>query len=1266
MLILAVLIVLNRNSTAKWVGEKVGSRLLGTHVEIGEVDIGWHAIEVQNIVVFEPNSPTETQLDIASLKVVPALHRGFGEGIWIDQVVIKQPTLHLRFDDSGCLVSVFPAGGESSGESEIGRVPVEDLLVQSASLIVHQPGRKEFRIERVDVAARFNDSIKARVIVPEVLAGAVDFRCVLDAASLSGKSRLTVTGIEIDSAELATLPLVPSSFGDDLITATVSCQVFGDHPAGEGDVQQHRIRCETQLASLRSQRFGVLCQKLTATAMQDNGHLSIDVAADPLQGMFALHSEADLTKPSPTATLTTSLADCDLSSILRTIPALAAASISTGHTAQLNMAWHEDKIEFDGVASADVSKTAFRDVSLPTATAHIKVVGQLNPREPQKLDGSVVGRVEMATYDLAEATARLGVGNYEGEVSVTSNFNIPLARISDPTSYDFDSEVRTSGVAASDFRLRDTTIVASLHRGTARLRMNAAEWVDRQDRTLASIKADAEASLADGGSVTVATEAFGEATSSLAAAIGISSLQPAGRLRLVANASSVLASASEPTSWKASTDLRGEGLSLAGESFGDINIRADLDGGRLDITPIPLRWRDSQGEILMTGTLGQRLTIRGDARIDRLRLTDVSKVVSRFSNTPLPAEGSASVHGTFALASASDVEPATLQASGDAILREARYAGSRVGDATLGWSADLAGLSVSTGSDDFMGGRFTASARMQELDWTKTQLAGEFTDVSVSRLAALSNQRFHSAGTIDGGFSVASIATLESLTGRAWLTSRQMSVHHSPIDISKANFNVTSGDVRAECGGQFAGGKFSGVAESNLRSLATHFGSSGASICNVPVTLQAQLTGLPVQKVVDAIGMSSELRSLDAKISGTCSRDQAAWDGRHLCRVVGTIEDLRWDQGRWSERISADIAVHASRIDVTGIDGRFADGSLAGSASIDFETVPTGRFEFAANRVSLRRATSPLRIDDVSGSGTVRVRGRIGPVITGRADVTIDNAVAAGISVRQASFPVDWSFATSSKTARWQCRAGDVSLGGGNVRIASEGSYTRSLNMTTSIRIEKVEMSKLMQGGSPASGTINGEMKLRAKQARTPQQFVGDYAFQFENIQALEVPILNQLPKMLSLSPSVPGRGQDGGSVHGRIGGGLVYIDELALHQSNVQVLVSGSATMEGNLNMDVVASTGSDSPTDQLLTLLDSPLMLAAPAPVALVAKANELLKDRVVRVHVTGTASQPTMRIQPGKQLSQDAVRFFLTSRFGPNVNRLSDAQSDLPKRY
>jgi hypothetical protein len=47
---------------------------------------------------------------------------------------------------------------------------------------------------------------------------------------------------------------------------------------------------------------------------------------------------------------------------------------------------------------------------------------------------------------------------------------------------------------------------------------------------------------------------------------------------------------------------------------------------------------------------------------------------------------------------------------------------------------------------------------------------------------------------------------------------------------------------------------------------------------------------------------------------------------------------------------------------------------------------------------------------------------------------------------------------------------------------------------------------------------------------------------------------------------------------------------------------------------------------------------------PVALIAQVSALLADRVVHLRVTGTVRSPTVRLDPVRLLTDEAVRFFL----------------------
>ncbi|QDT04812.1 Dicarboxylate transport [Rubripirellula lacrimiformis] len=1260
-----LMLVLARNSITRHLGIQVASWVLATEVQIDDVSIGWSTVAVQGIRVFEPAMDNAVQVSVGEVRVVASPWQGIRHGIWIDLVSVDAPVMQVRFDQSGNLVSKFPSGGESESTAPMGKIPIARLLVHDAALLVHQDGRDSFRVEGVSVKAKFDESIAANLSVPDFLGSPISFDVRLDADSLAGVSRLSIADLNIDSAQLAMLPLVPAELAVEPLSAQIQIDLLGNHPANDLDIRSHGLKLNVSVDDVHSRRFDTLCRHFQLAVTQAGGRLSVAAHADPIGGVLEVLANADLNAIHPTGEVTLNLRDVPVHGITRHIPSAKDLKSRLGAAARLAWKWGPDGIQFDGTADGQVRDTSFQGIQIPDVTANLAANSVLDPRDLTKISGQVRGDVHTSVIELDRIARQLGLPDAIGQLVASGRFQIPLGTAAEPETYVAAGSVATAGVGIAGLRLNDATVAVALSEGVAKLTSGELHVIDGANLTVAKLQTDVSASLIGDRPIEASAEAFLELTDAVRKQLGLEGVHPTGRFKFGAVASSTLDTATKPTGWKVGTRLLSTDVSIAGERVSDVDLSTRLEDGQIRMTPLLVSWRGSTCKIQTVGSVADRIELRGDMNIDQVRLGDVGNLLSRFSGSRFPARGLATVRGAFEVGTDIGGQSLALLASGKASLTEASYAGGRIGDAELNWHADLDGLSVGTQSDDFLGGQFDATALMTNLDWTQTTVAGQFSGIELPKLVALTGQPIPSTGSLEGGFRVTSIASIETLSGDAWARSRQASLRQLPIEVSAAHISISAGDLGIGSEGNVAGGRFSAAIEGGLGSLIKHFSTAEHPLSKIPLTVQAKLSSLPVDRLVRAAGLGRELRLLNATISGDVTREQSAWDGRHLCTVTGSVEDVRWGHGQLSNRISTNFVVHPTRVELTEVSGRFADGRLSGTADVDFSSVPQGLFDLSASHVNLRRATTAVGVKGISGTGTVRLRGRIAPTLTGRADVSAEHMVAGGISVRRASFPVHWSFSQASQTARWQCRAGTVSTGGGNVRIASDGSYANSLSMNTSVQVEKVDLSKLMQGGSPASGMVNGTVNLRAKNARTPKQLVGNFDFQMENIKALEIPILNQLPTMMTLSPPVPGRDQDGGTVHGRIGNGLVHIDEMALHQSNVQVILTGTATTEGRLNMDVVASTKSDSPTDGLVSLMNSPLMMAAPAPVALLVRANEMLKDRVVNVHVGGTANHPTLRLQPGKQLSQSAVQFFLTTGLGVSADRLSDVQSKTQRR-
>ena len=1263
LLALFLISVVARNSIARYAVVHLGSWILKTQIEVASIHIGLSSILIDRIRVCEPDSKDiQANVKLVAISLTP--FQGIRRGVWAKQIAVSEPTLHVRFDRNGNLISKFPDSGES--ESTSTKIPVAGLLVKDATLVVHQVGKDPFAVENVDLAATFAEKIRLRVDVDDVLGGMIQLRAVVDAETHEGQSKLTLDGFVVDTARLVTLPLVPASANNDPLIATVSISISGDHPAGELDLRKHAMKAIAVIRNVKSQRLGKLSDEFQAYATNQTGKLTVRGKGDLVEGIVELDAGCDFAAKPLAATLSISASQVNVGHL--------ASQLIPDRTIKAKLGLKTDiKVEsMDGVASfttsldASLSRIHADGIPVSDIVGNVVSSGSVALADVSSLQGDINGSAESAGVNLDSIAKRFQLPASQGDIGFSANVHIPLAGLTKPNAASLDTvsllaTVNTADVSIGDFQLHDNTASLSVKNGTAIAKYSDATVVGADKMPIASFNATAIMPLDAAESLSTNLRFSLTPTSSLARVLGVKENACSGVISANAIASCRVGHAAQLDAWKAKASLVSRDLAFANELITNIDASLELTDGQIDVPPFEIQWRDNTLTFVAKGSVQEPITLNGQVAGDDIKLSDFAELASRFSKTPLPASGIADLKGNFSLAA----KPLSIVASGSSSLRDAYYAQSRIGQANLTWSADLDGVQLRSSSNQFLGGTFDVVAKAQDLDWTKTIVEGRFRDIQASNLAGFVDRNLPITGSLDGALSVTSVASLDTLAGRAWVTSRGVSVHHLPLEITSANLSIQSSEITVNCEGAIADGRFQSAANSRLQDLITFIQTPDRNLSRAPIVMHGKLVDLPIESLTRHIRLPTELRTLGGTLNASFARQPAMLNGRSLADATASVSDLRLNRVRLSDRILGEATVYNDRVVLRRIDGRFADGRLSGKAEVRIASNPTGTFDFAANRVNLRRVSAATVPQPVSGSGTIQIRGRIGQVISGRADVSLSHGLFAGVSIPDAKFPIDWSYSQPSKVARWQCRAGMVSAGGGTVRVSTEGSFGSNLNMTTAARIERVDSSKLMQGKSVGAGIISGTVNLQAKRARSPKQFAGNYNLTLANVKTLEIPVLDQLPKMVSLSPSRPGQGEDGGSVRGRIAGGLVHVDELAIAQSNVQVLMTGNATLDGRLNFDLTASTQSNGPADQLLELADSPLMLAAPAPIALVAKANNLLKDRVIHVHVGGNAARPTMRLQPGKQLSQDAVQFFLKSSFGSGPLSIANQSSQAFRR-
>src|ERR1051325_1485632 len=145
----------------------------------------------------------------------------------------------------------------------------------------------------------------------------------------------------------------------------------------------------------------------------------------------------------------------------------------------------------------------------------------------------------------------------------------------------------------------------------------------------------------------------------------------------------------------------------------------------------------------------------------------------------------------------------------------------------------------------------------------------------------------------------------------------------------------------------------------------------------------------------------------------------------------------------------------------------------------------------------------------------------------------------------------------------------------------------------------------------------------------------------FHQAQALQFPVLKQLAPYLGVGANTTFQS---GELAARVERGVMRIQSLTLVGNNVQMYLDGNVTLQGRLNLDVLAKTQTIGlPTDQL-RLIGLKVPMAGPVPLLVVQEASNLLSNQLLYLEVTGTVRSPVIRPRPVQMLAQEAVRFFL----------------------
>ena len=282
---------------------------------------------------------------------------------------------------------------------------------------------------------------------------------------------------------------------------------------------------------------------------------------------------------------------------------------------------------------------------------------------------------------------------------------------------------------------------------------------------------------------------------------------------------------------------------------------------------------------------------------------------------------------------------------------------------------------------------------------------------------------------------------------------------------------------------------------------------------------------------------------------------------------------------------------------------------------------------------------------DVEGFASLRVAGGIAEAVRANAEVLVARGKVRGIPVTDLRLPVelDMNPATgdgSIHSRHWTARvAGGSVRGNAYNRFGHEHTFQTELNLTG---VDLAILSKIQPTGKKApDGKVSGKITLQGPNAEHVDKIRGRVDLDLDDASLFEVPMFRELDKLLGSSGG--GLFEDG-DVHGTIYNKTLFLEQMTLTGKLVQVHATGSITMNGALNLEILVNTNAHLSQPELALLNIVPgLGRALGEGEEAIRRVVGVLESSLLKFRVTGTTSNPHVQLDPGVAIGSAAVGFF-----------------------
>ncbi len=804
---------------------------------------------------------------------------------------------------------------------------------------------------------------------------------------------------------------------------------------------------------------------------------------------------------------------------------------------------------------------------------------------------------------------------------------------------------RVAGTASAD-----RFAVADLRLDEVRARVAYRDGVLRLEELRAVVPAGAASTAAPPASITgtatVSLVPAGELTADVAVrnipAAQVASLVPGlagtvgGTLSATLRGRVPVKRVQDPAAWDVTGTLTAPRLDINGLAGEALACGIRLHGGTLSVTDAQLQ---VAGAVLQgSGDVQVARPFRYQARVDLhdSDLAALAKLPPRY-RPAVALAGDLRTKGEFR----GTLEPVTLEASGTATARDLVAKGIKLQSLAFNWTGAGGRLTVANIKGRLYEGEVTGTAvlpldgpaagdadlHLQEIDAKALARALPSNPVRLTGRAT---------GDLHGTLSAAEPDGRRDLTVRLTVACPRLRVQGIPTEQVSGSVAYRQGVADVQLQGQGLGGHFAVQGKVPIAGRGS------------PVTRaegQVKVAGVLLSRLWPALGLREGLGPLHGAVSleATFHPEDGAPAGSGRLLVRG----LRWDQAALADSIQAEVMVSHDTVRLRNLTAAMGPGLVDGEVVAELGRPEQSRFSLRLNRVDAGRllAPWPALAAQVQGPVDGRLRGTLGREWFGTAQFLLARGKVAGLDVSDWRVPLDWTLHPGTGRTQITIRDSGAQVALGRATGQASLTWEAGLRLDGQVRFLGVDVKDFLRqlgsGSQAGSGKVTGRLDFASADFRTLGDLTGSVDATLSQAQALSFPVLRQLVPFLSGTSSATTF--DSGTLRATLSRGVIRFQQFALSSNLVQLMIEGTATLEGRLALEATGLPGRGGLVRGARGLLGR-IPLIGPVSAALLTEATNSLSSRLIHLRITGTVRNPQIRYEPQFLLTEEAVRFFL----------------------